>query len=534
MRRALRSDDLALALFLILAVTGLVLWVYRVNAATPLIFDELLYLWQARLLATGHLTAATPVHHEFVSVLHLFDLDGRCFGQYPIGYPLALIPWVVAGIPWGLNVFLGGASLLLLYRFASRLDGRATAWVAMLLTALSPFFVVQSTTFLVHPLTLALTLLLALLRRERSSRRAGWAGLAGATIGYAGNISPFLVVPMLAVSADRWLSTRRTRPVDRRQLIAFTMPLLAGVALFCAVNYGTTGSPWRPAYFLQSWVRPGFGETVDKSGYTPIEALINTEDRLANLNRMLFGWPFSSFLFAGPYLAIAFARHLARRGEPRAEPIPSERGPLGSDRWTRTLIVLFAGTVGIYAFWYFPGTRDGLGPRYFYATLPALSLFSARGVVALGRILRLAARGRGHADLLGRTVPSLLLAALTVTGTIPMFARMAETGPPRGRREVRAFLDDLEQRGIRRGTVFVTEGSVRKYQRSALLYWSDFSDSKDLVFALDLGPRKNAEFVKDRGGGPVYYVTLTNENRSWRLSDAPAGESQAPETSLAR
>jgi hypothetical protein len=530
-------DGLAAAVFALVVACGLCVWCIRVNGATPLINDELCYLWQARVLTTGRVTSIAPAHPEFVNIPPLFIRENRRFSQYPLGFPLVLAPWEAAGAPWAANAALAGLALVLLHRFARRVGGRAVAWIAIVLTALSPFFVAQSTVFMSHPLTLALTLalLVALERRESAPARLRWPVLAGTTIGLAGNVSPFVAVPMALVCVDRLAATRHARPVGRREAAAFVLPILGGLLLFGLTNVATTGVPWTPAYFLRSYVRAGFGEEVGLGGYSIAKAIANTRDRIRLLDEMLFGWPGSSFLFAAPYAAVALARSLVRR-PPRDGPRgrePERAGP--RDRWDRALAVLFVGTVAVYALWYSPGTAANMGPRFLYAALPTLALFTARGVVGLAGVAEQAAdrcadlgaralsRGSG-ADrpprrfaAAGTAVASAVVTALVLGGTVRYVARMPTLEKPRERRGVRALLHHLEHRGVRRGTVFLETSSAMK--GPPLLFVSRFDDAGDLVFARDLGRRKNRAFLASRDAGPVFTATFDPVTLGWTLQE---------------
>ncbi len=529
-RRTIGREAAALLLFVLAATCGLALWAARVHSATPVIMDELVYLWQARWLAVGQLTRPAPAFPEFVSVSFLPILDGRRFGHYPIGFPAALAPAVAAGAPWALNVLLGGLSLAMLHRLCRRLDGPWVAWVATILLALSPFFVIQATTFFNHLLTLFLTLvaLLAMEKRERSRCPSRWTAVAGAATGYALNVSPFVAAPMALVALERGISARHVVPLSVREVAAFAVPTVAGLLLFLAVNRATTGDPLRPGYFVNTTYvahKPGFGGSVGEGGYTPAMALGNTAERLALMNRILFGWPLTSFLFAGPYLAFLLAAPAGRR-RLRARPDAARDAETRPDRWDRTHLVLLTSTVGIFALWFFPAADEGLGPRYLFTTLPSLVVFTARGLAGLrdlGR--RVAAARRGGAAIAG-ALPFVLVASLVAAGTIPSLARLAEGPLARWRRGTHSFLSDLERRGVVRGTIFV-ESPEETTLAASLLFASGFDETGDLVFAMNRGPEENARFLERRPEGPVYYVKPRMQTSTWQLHDRPVWERRA-------
>lgn len=513
-----------MALFASAVTAGLALWVHYVNGEMPAVIDELVFIWQAELISQGRLTDSVPAHPEFVNIHFIPVVGDRRFGQYPVGFPLALSPWVWAGIPWGLNVSLAGASLVLAYRLARSFGGRLEAWITILLLASSPFFVAQSTIGMSHPSILFVTLLLmvALVKRDASPPRERWTALGGACVAYALNVSPFAAVPIGVVACDRWLALRRSAPWTTRETAMFLAAAGAGVVAFCAVNMATTGSPWTPAYYASgSHVRPGFGRSIGMLGHTPGKAFLNARAQLRELNEFLHGWPFSSFLLAVPYMLLTTARGLlrvARRAGPAAT--IGEGSPAG---WDRTLVLLFVSTLAVYGFWYFPGTGNTLGPRYLYPTLFVLCVFSARGLILLRSLAGPLARVWPPAVRIAAAIPLVLLAMLAAAGTAPYLADLSGRETNRWRRATRELLRDLDRRGFDSGTVFV-ESTEANQRYMSLLLQSRFDDRGRRVFARSLGEEANAQFLSDRGGGPVAYVRPNFVEVRWSVVDTPAWE----------
>ncbi len=513
------SDAALLACFLAVVAAGLVAWARVVHGNTPLIRDELAYLWQAEVLSTGRLTAPAPARPEFVDIPPIAVHEGRRFARYPIGYPLLLAPWMRVGAPWALNVALAVAALALLHRFARRIDGRGVAWIAVALTALSPFFIIQSTVFLSHALTLLLSLVLLVALSEREARGASprWAAVAGAAVGYAHDVSPFVAAALALVVGDRWLLRRSAPRVSRREWAHFAAPAACGAILFATINAATTGSPWTPAYFLDSYVRAGFGPSVGLGGYGPADAIRNTIDRIASLNRTLFAWPGSSLLFAGPYAVAACARRAAGGSGALAAP---------RDSWDRSLAVLFVGLLAIYALWYHAGTAEGMGPRFLYPAIPAVVLFTARGMVGSARLLAsLLARLRPRSasapaarDAAAGFVVAGFVAALFALGTVRFLTALPAGEKPRERRAVRALLRELEARGVDAGTIFVRSRS--EAHGPALLYASRFDENAPLLFAWDLREMKNGWLLRRRPPGPVWFATFEERSVTWTLEPA--------------
>lgn len=511
----------ALALLLVAVMIGLTIWVHRVNAALPFVVDEVIYLWEAEQLAAGRITAPEPPFPQFVWCPLLPSRDGQRFGKYPIGFPLALAPWAAAGIPWALNVLLAAVSLLLLYMFCRRLDGPVVAWVAVLLTALSPFFIVQSTITMTHPLTLVLTLwlLLALERYGRPSGGSAAALQAGTAIGYAVHVAPLIAVPLGIVCAERGLTRARERSIPRRDLIAFAAPVVAGVALFCFVNARTTGNPWEPGYFYAGSERMGFGESLGRGGFFPPDALRNTWDRFVLLNEFLFGWPIPSLSFAGLYLAAWSMRSRTPRSLAGLAAHEAGVGREERDRWHRPLLLLFVTTLIAYAFWHYAGTQKSLGPRFLYFTIPGLVLFSARGIVAVARLVPDRSVPRGAGPRRGLIAMAVVVGLLTLSGTAPYVERLTHASASRWRRAARSLLEELDRRGIDRGTLFVESTMFNRL--ACLQYQSRFLTEAPRVFVQDRNAPENARLLQARNGIPAYYLEPTREYR-WIIHEMPA------------
>ncbi len=507
------AESLALAALAVVAFAGLTIWSHRVNGAMPLLTDEVVLLWQSRTLAHGRLSEPVPTHPEFVDVTSIVTRGDRRFGQYPAGFPLVAAPLAAAGAACIVNILLGVASLLLMFRFARPIGGAGIAWLSTLLLAVSPFFVAQSTAYFAQPLllVLGLVMLIALQSRERGAHGASWAFLAGAAIGYAVNVSPFTAITFAAVAAERWIAARRVAPVTRAQAAAFAAALLLGAAAFCAVNASTTGSPWLSAYYdSDPTVRAGFGADVGAGGHTLARAALKTMQRIRLLNEFLFGWPVTSCGFAILYLAVQLGRRIAR-----GRRAPAPRDGTVAPGWDRALVVLFVSTLVVFAFWYFHGNGPSWGPRYLYPAMPALILFTARG---LGLVSAWCAPLFGSRTALARSTPFAAAALLVVVGTAPFLRRLADDDFLRMRRATRRLVDQIAAEGIDRGTIFVgVVGRTSFNAQIGLLGATGFSDSQPLIFVRDRGGDANAAFVAWRGGGPAYEVTFEEETFEWRI-----------------
>lgn len=326
----------------------------------PLLIDEIIEAWQARVYLTGHLSIPSSGHPELTGVMHVVDHAGKVFGQFPAGGPAMLAlgalfhaEWLVGPLFAAIGVWWWAAAL----RRAK--EPTVPAAGALLLLAFAPFALFMSASYMNHVTTLMWTLggiagLMVVTTSERP--RPGIAFALGLAFGIAGTIRP---VDALAFGAPAglWLFVRALK--DRTRLgecavaaVGMGIPL----ALLLWANARTTGAPLQFGYTMLWGKDHGLGFHPAPWGppHTPVRGfeLINTY--LLRLQTNFLETPFPSLL---PALAVLA---LGRRFRPL-------------DRY---LAVSGALVVGLYwAYWH---NGYYLGPRFFYPLLPILALWTAR------------------------------------------------------------------------------------------------------------------------------------------------------------
>lgn len=385
LRRALAAGDrLLLAprprLFALVAaalVTGLCLWMGRAAFQwRPVSADELAQLWQARILASGHLAARTPAHPEFFSTLMTVDVGGRWFTQFPMGGAAVLALGMLVGATWLLNPLLTGLTAAALYTFVRGIDDERTARLATILFGLSPFVLLMGGSAMNHVIVLAalVTALAALVRwaRSTSQRQAhGAAAAIGLALGLAATSRPYDAALVALPIALFQLGIIRRRPELARTLVVQCLVGAIPLALLVAANLSTTGGPLRFGYEVLNGPehRPGFHLAPILEEHTPVRGLRMLSTYLMTLNGALFAWPVPAVaLLAGALL-------LQRRAA----------------RWDLLLLAIFGMLLlGYGAYWaesYFAG------PRFLFCAVPLFILLVARlPRLALARVRSPAAR----------------------------------------------------------------------------------------------------------------------------------------------
>lgn len=346
-------------------LAGGAILLYAVLARTvfdgrPLLIDEIIEVWQARMYAGGHLYLPSTGAPDLFGAMHVVDHAGKVFGQFPAGGPAMLAlgspfhaEWLIGPLFAGLGLWWWAAVLRRTAEPASVATG------ALLLLAFAPFAVFMSASHMNHVTTLTWTLggMAGLALVTTSERpRTGVAFAAGVAFGLAGTIRP---VDALAFGAPAglWLFVRALR--DRRRLpecVAMGLGMALPLALLFWVNARTTGSPIEFGYTLLWGKDHGLGFHAAPWGlpHTPARGFELLNVYLLHLENYFLETPWPSLL---PALAVlAFGRRFSA--------------------FDRYLAVSGALVLGLYwAYWH---NGFYLGPRFVYPLLPILALATAR------------------------------------------------------------------------------------------------------------------------------------------------------------
>ena len=365
----------------------------------PHVTDEVSYLFQGRLLASGRVCPDPPPVSVLFAMENVIRRPGTWCSLYPPGWPLLLaIGWLV-GAPWLMSPLLLGLSVVGVWVLGRKLFDARVGVLAAVALAASPFALVMGAGFMSHTASLcAVVWCMAALAGGAESARPKVLLAAGLLGGYAFLIRPYTAVVLLAPFV-LWCLFRLRR--DRRWLPALgwmalgALPCVVGFLLY---NQAAFGHPLTTGY--QAYNESRFGQ-VESMALSPAEALRrNLPWYLENLGRALWGWPWPSFLIFLPLLW----------------PRPGR----GRDA---LLFLCAAGLVLAYCGYYW---RDVIyaGPRFAFEALGPLSVLAARALLTLvegldhllgpgRRTLRLAILGLGAVVLLvfplGRRLPEQIL-----------------------------------------------------------------------------------------------------------------------------
>ncbi len=418
---------------LAIAVVGLVAYgtvSQLILSAKPLLIDEIIQVWQARVLASGRLWVPTPEHPEFTAAMHLVDLAGRRFGQFPVGGPAMLMLGTLVGAEWLVGPFFAAVAVFAFARLLRHIEpGAGVGLAAVLLFAFAPFWLFLGGSMMNHVTVTAWLLVAAwALATAVRDERARWcvALTCGLALGVAATIRP-MDAAAFALPTAAWLFWRvRAGRAHLIPLLASGVGVAVPLAALLYVNAQQTGDPLLFGY-LALWGKShalGFHEVPWGEAHTPLRGLELVNLYLLRLQTYFLETPAPALLFATAALL------LVRR-----------RSAL--DRW------MLAGSglllVSYWAYWH-----DGfyLGPRFLLPLAPWLALWTVRLPAVLA--------DRGVAPWARQGVVTAGVAALVMGGA--MLAPIRAGQYRNGMYNLRVDLDALASaQGVTRGTVLVRE-----------------------------------------------------------------------------
>ena len=366
-----RADRVALILSIIAVLLSYSVAV-RVFEAIPHIEDEIAFAWQARLIADGKLTIDSPAHAKSFLIPFVVDHDGKRFAKYPLGWPTLMGVGVALGMRTIVNPLLAGLAVWLTYRLGKKVFSEIVGALAALLTATSPFFMMNSGSLLSHPFGLVLSTAFALSWLDAWSRPENPDSARDkiALVAAAGTLGVLILTrPLTAVAVALPFIIHgiylflRGKAADRIRLLAFMGIILAFIGMHFLWQYAVTGDPTVNPYTLWwEYDRIGFGSAVGRAegGHSLSQAWTNTKFSIWVGRHDLFGWLVYSWIFL-PFGLIAILMYRNWRGLMIACVLPS------------LVLIYMAYWIGSWLF----------GPRYYYEGLFCLTLVSAAGIAWL-------------------------------------------------------------------------------------------------------------------------------------------------------
>jgi 4-amino-4-deoxy-L-arabinose transferase-like glycosyltransferase len=142
--------------FWIVIILG-VLFILFTNQAVFMNFrlspDESSYITQAQIFAMAKRYVPSFEPREFFDANNFMN-NGKYYSKYSPGWPFFLMFGFLVGMPQIVNLLFGLGTLLLVYLIAKKLTSIGVAKVTLLLMVVSPYFLMNSASYLSHTSTL--------------------------------------------------------------------------------------------------------------------------------------------------------------------------------------------------------------------------------------------------------------------------------------------------------------------------------------------------------------------------------------------
>jgi hypothetical protein len=416
-RTGLRLDAICAALLLV-AGTSLCMHTFCSGkwGAQPRTQDEFVYLFQAKTLASGHLTMPPPPLPEFFESAHIL-VTPRFAAKYLPGHAALMAPFEAAGVPWLAPCLLLGATAAVLFA-AGRLAG-LSRWAALLgpvlllgNTDVFPFFasyLSQSSSIAAVAAVIALAV-----AADRKPSPARIAGLFAA-VSFAGLVRPFAGVAALATGAAVLYRLRRRAPLPT---LAWSLPpLLAGALALGIVCKATTGSwttaPW--SFYARQYM------PFDGPGIGPMRAVAPERVLPPHLGDLPYGFELSRRRHTFARLPSETGRRLVLVGELLPGWV-AVAFALPGLAWAP----LWPASVFAAAFFLLQLTFHFRAPIYYLEMVPWLYLAAAAGAELAVRAIRRLRQPLAIGAAFVASLAALWVAVGMVTELRPVIARAAE------------------------------------------------------------------------------------------------------------
>jgi hypothetical protein len=453
---------------------------YGLLGDTAITDDENVYSFMARTFASGRLylpSMPEPVRPFFDN--HFIINDGKWYGIYFPGHPALLALGERVHLMHWIPTVSAALTVPLTFAVGRRVFGQRAGLLAVLLLALSPFFILSSATLLAHSTAglLLMAFLYATLRVLEHPERAAWWLAAALALGLTGLTRPLSAaafsLPWLVLLA---LSFRGAAVRAWAGPGLFCLVGAASVALLGAYHVALSGDPFTSGYHT-------FGRRVGLSftqgalvAPPPYPSLFELGYTLARLNFWLFGWP----------LSLAFLPFVRRTREGIA------------------LLLAPAGVALLFAITTVPSINV-VGPVHYGELIAPLVLVSASGIEELTRWVRArleASAGRILALPIAATLCALVLYLPLYVGSLSAMRNVA-----------RAPYDLVEAARLDRAVVFVrSRGALDLPPWSWAYHTRNPSPGLDdrVLYVRDLGEERNRVLIGFLPDRAPYWMGVRN------------------------
>lgn len=383
--------------FALMVIVGIIILVISLGILkqSPIADDENVYLFQTRIMASGHLTLEGKPGRDSLFEDNIFLVNnnnesevpklktGQLYGQYPFGHSALLLIGYFFNFAYLTQILAAMTIILGAFLLGKELYGTRTGLITALLICVSPSFLFTSSTLLSHTNTLLFLTWFGYFA-VKTVREDKWFYpiLCGLCFGAAFNIrgaSTLLIALPAALTLAAILLiqffiavfTKSKKGITNtlKKILLLGVTVLGSVGFFLFINWYINGDPFYSNYHA-AWLGKtkfdspfGFGKGAWRIIHTPTQGLLNMVNNFFKLNAWVFGWPIG-FIFV-----LIWA---IRKGRKAVDFL--------------LLLPIFI-TFAAYVFYFWPGISD-TGPVLYFELLLPIALLSARGIEKLPGILK--------------------------------------------------------------------------------------------------------------------------------------------------
>jgi len=464
--------------FILISLGLSVIVAFYVLEGLPHFQDDLCYLLRAKWLTAGHLFEVKPPYSDYLQLDHTYFTDTKWLTIYPIGWPLLLQFGEQLGQPALVAPICAAIGMLVLLLLANKY-GRAVSISSASLALLSPIVLILSGSMLSHAATGMCLILSTYLLLSSSGPALFFSGLA---LGYSFGIRPLTALSFSACFAIYLLvelffpDKARSKPLRLKHLFLFGLGALIGLLPLLYDNFSATGDPLVFAYSI------GKGHHLALSNLHL--GLEFGDVSMALVQPLSFGWFWG--LIPGPFMApftyafllVVFATGKAKRLD-----------------WLLLAIFL---SLPIFYFLHDTPGMHGYGPRFYFESLFALFILTARGFAVLVDLAAQKARAHSEEKNLAQIILIACLVLLTLSPVPFLKGRIANY---KGYNMVDSHLEEqFESQGLREGVIllktFYDFAMLSKYLPPDLM-------NAKLKFLLNSADKKN-ELKQYFQGSKIY------------------------------
>lgn len=234
----------------------------RVSKTMPGFGDEMNYLFQAKIFASGKIFVREPKLPEFFKVdwMDIFGSDKKLWNFHPPGNSLILAVGQLLGVKWITIPIIGGLILLVQYLLALKLfNSQVWAVIHVIIVATSHYFLSLASSYMAHaPSLLFISLFYLFLVGFIKENKQKSLVLAAISLGFAFIVRPLSAVLSAAAPLVFLIFSKKSRIVNPRYLLAsiFGFSLIASLIYY--YTFAVNGSFTLP-YLVKG---PELGRTL--------------------------------------------------------------------------------------------------------------------------------------------------------------------------------------------------------------------------------------------------------------------------------